>query len=197
MRCASTRPSLLERLHDRGDEEAWDEFQQLYRDLILRYCRACGLHTWDAEDVRQIVFLTLIRLLPRFRYDRSRGRFRNYLGHVIRHAILHHRRWRASSPAPIELRQLEIPTGPNDAEEDPLWTREWHDHHLRIAFDAVRRAAHPRDVDLFEHLLAGHTVESVANRFRMSVPAVQKVRQRIGRRLRERIRIQMRDEDGS
>src|SRR3954469_2676729 len=83
----STHPSLLERLRDAGDAAAWREFDRRYGELIVRYARARGLQQADAEDVRQAVLLSLSRSMPRFEYSPARGRFRHYLGRVVRNAV--------------------------------------------------------------------------------------------------------------
>ena len=69
-----TRPSLLRRVQNSGDGQAWREFDERYRDLILRYCRRRDLQEADAEDVRQQVMLGLTQSLPRFTYDPTKGK---------------------------------------------------------------------------------------------------------------------------
>ena len=86
----TTHPSLLARVRDPADAAAWHEFEARYRDLIRRYCRRRGLQTADAEDVGQLVMLALARALQHFTFDRSRGRFRDYLGRVVNNAIQRH-----------------------------------------------------------------------------------------------------------
>ena len=83
----STHASMLSRLRDLDDHASWSQFDDRYRDLILRYCRRKGLQQCDAEDVRQIVMLNLAKQLRTFQYDASKGRFRDYLGMVVRNAI--------------------------------------------------------------------------------------------------------------
>jgi RNA polymerase sigma-70 factor (ECF subfamily) len=73
-----TRPSLLSRVRDTADQAAWSEFDGRYRDLILRYACRQGLSAADAEDVRQLVMLRLVRVLPDFRYDAAHGRFQRF-----------------------------------------------------------------------------------------------------------------------
>ena len=74
----------------RADDASWRQFDAKYRELILRYCRARGLQTSDAEDVRQIAMANLAKSLRSFEYKLTRGRFRGYLGQVVRSAISRH-----------------------------------------------------------------------------------------------------------
>ncbi len=194
LRTPATRPSLLVRLRDGGDEAAWREFDQAYRELILRYARHRGLQQADAEDVRQQVLLALSRALLEFRYDPARGRFRDYLGRVVRHAAI--RQMRRPIVVSSELDGLgDAPTG-ND-EQDPLWEREWMLHHLRRAMSTVRRAFEPRSIEVFDALLAGSEVATVAAAHGLSPQAVHKIKQRIRDRLRELIAEQLKEEAGA
>ncbi len=82
-----TQPSLLSRVRDGADQAAWREFEVKYRELLLRYCRARGLQQSDAEDVRQLVMMNLAKFLRNFDYSSEKGRFRSYLGRVVRNSI--------------------------------------------------------------------------------------------------------------
>ena len=50
-----TRPSLLLRLVDRADQEAWREFAQIYTPVVYRLALSKGLQHADAEDQAQQV----------------------------------------------------------------------------------------------------------------------------------------------
>ncbi len=191
MHSETTQPTLLSRVRDPADIEAWRAFDSKYRDLILRYCRRQGLSVGDAEDVHQMTMLKMIRTLPAFTYDRSRGRFRDYLYSVVRSAVsdLTRRPNRASGAVPVD--RADDRAGP----PDDAWEQEWTDHHYRLAMEGVRATFEPASVEMFERLIAGDPVETVAVGFKTSTQAVHKVKQRIRDRLKELIEAQIRDED--
>src|SRR5437763_3005071 len=58
-RCMSTsphtRPSLLVRIRDAADREAWRQFVELYAPLVYRFARRRGLQDADAADLTQAV----------------------------------------------------------------------------------------------------------------------------------------------
>jgi RNA polymerase sigma-70 factor (ECF subfamily) len=192
----TTRPSLLSRVRDPGDHAAWAEFEARYRDLIFRYCRRVGLAAADAEDVRQMVMLRLVRILPKFRYDPTRGRFHDYLYRVVRSAIADFRSCPDSRTNPVVNEEpLEAPVAAMDGPYDPSWEQEWLDHHLRLALAAVRQTSEVRSVAVFERLLAGTSVEQAATEFGMTLDAVHKVKQRLRDRVQQRIAEQIREED--
>ena len=195
MSTQTTHPSLLERVRDLGDHGSWREFDERYRDLIVRYCRRKGLQQSDAEDVRQMVMLNLARALRTFEYRPDRGRFRGYLGRVVANAV--HRYYRSPRP---EARGLQSSVGGElVAEEDSLldaeWETEWMHHHYRLALKAVRASADPKSVAVFERLLAGDSSDSVARAFGMTRDAVHKVKQRMRDRLKARVAEQVDDEE--
>lgn len=188
----TTQPTLLSRLRDMEDQSAWREFDDRYRELILRYCRRKGLQPADAEDVRQMVMLNLARQLGSFRYRPELGRFRGYLGRTVGNAI--HRYFRRPRR---ELLGLDLDgAAADDRQEDPEWEAEWMSHHYRLAMDTVRKSAQPRSVEVFEHLLAGGCPEEAARRFSLSKAAVHKVKQRMRDRLKQLIARQIWEEDG-
>jgi RNA polymerase sigma factor (sigma-70 family) len=192
----ATRPSLLSRVRDTADQAAWSEFDSRYRDLILRYVCRQGLSAADAEDVRQLVMMRLLRVLPGFRYDAAHGRFHDYLYRVTRCSISDYRRSPKSRPAPVldgeELRRaIESGSEPTD----PTWEQEWLDHHLRVALAAVRENSDARSVAIFERLLNGASAEQAGTEFGLSAEAVHKVKQRIRDRVQARIAAQIREED--
>ncbi len=82
-----TQPSLLSRVRDGSDQAAWREFEAKYRELLMRYCRARGLQQSDADDVCQLVMMNLAQSLRNFEYSPEKGRFRSYLGRVVRNSI--------------------------------------------------------------------------------------------------------------
>ncbi|HXT58462.1 MAG TPA: sigma-70 family RNA polymerase sigma factor [Pirellulales bacterium] len=83
-----TRLSLIVRLKDRRDREAWGEFLEIYRPLVYRLALAKGLQHADAEDVAQQVFGSVARAVDRWQPDAERARFRTWLTTIARNAIV-------------------------------------------------------------------------------------------------------------
>lgn len=191
-----TRASLLSRLRDAGDDAAWREFDDTYRELIVRYCRARRLQAADAEDVRQIVMFNLSRALRTFDYDPARGRFRHYLCRTVRHAIFQHQARPNDRENVIDnFDGLAVLESDDAGDADDLWEREWMDHHYRLAMKTIRATFEPRSVEAFDKLLSGAPVDRVAEQLGMTTQAVHKVKQRIRDRMMELVRQQIRDED--
>ena len=197
MASETTHPSLLSRLRDPEDEKAWRDFDARYRELIRRFGKRRGLQAADAEDVAQIVLLALSRSMRSFRFDPARGRFRDYLGRVVKNAI---QRQLARPSWNVRVLEVSVLDALADSGTDPLepeWHDEWRKHHLRLAMRAVRESFKPESLAVFERLLAGASVSEAATAFGTTAEAVQKIKQRIGQRLKEEIERQIQDEEPS
>ena len=66
MKCPETRPSLLVRLRDVSQHEAWTEFVEIYEPLVYRLARKGGLQHADAQDLAQEVFVAVDKAIDRF-----------------------------------------------------------------------------------------------------------------------------------
>jgi len=191
-----TRVSLLDRVRNHADHEAWREFDERYRELILRYCRRRGLQQSDAEDVRQAVMLNLAKKLKTFEYSPQRGRFRSYMGQTVANAIRRHFRRPRPDNQGLDTDVVSDLSGLDEVEQDQVWEDEWMLYHYRLAMQTVRRSAEVKTVEIFEHLLAGESIDDVASRFGMKRDAVHKVKQRMRDRLRDQIAHQVQEEEG-
>jgi len=192
-----TSPSLLSRLRDPANAVAWQEFDDKYRDLFRRYCTRSGLQAADTEDVCQLVLLALTRSLKTFRFDPARGRFRSYLGRIVKNAIHQQRARPRSEPRALEDSMLEALATPSDAPLEQAWEDEWFQHHLRRAMRTIRTSSKPESLAVFERLLQGESVETAAAASQMTTEAVHKIKQRVGERLRLEVERQVRDEEFS
>ncbi len=190
----TTQPSLLLRIRDPDDDAAWRAFATQYRDLIIGYCVRCGLQNADVDDVEQIVWLHLAKGLRNFDYDPKKGRFRDYLRKVVRHAIARHFSRPIRDGQTLDSKLLAIMENA-DSDADDLWESEWVDHHYRLALKSVRQSFDPKSVAIFELLLAGESVGSVADKYETTTQAVYKVKQRVRDRMAALIERQIHEED--
>ena len=84
----TTRPSLMLRLRDAGDQQAWREFVSIYEPLILRLLRQRGLQEADARDVTQQVVIAVTQAVDRWEPDGRDASFRRWLFSIARKLAL-------------------------------------------------------------------------------------------------------------
>lgn len=190
-----TQPSLLSRVRDPKDDQAWSDFEKKYRELLLCYASRRGLQSADAEDVRQQVMLNLSKYMRDFKYDGSRGRFRSYLGRMVRHAVAQHFARRKEGEVAIDTRIQAALSDDDAGDADSTWEEEWTNHHYRLAMETVCKQVEPKTASVFDRFVAGESAEKIAADAGMSVDAVQKIKQRMRDRLKKQIALQIAQED--
>jgi RNA polymerase sigma-70 factor (ECF subfamily) len=83
-----TKTSLLLRIQDSRDEEAWREFVAIYRPIVYRLARMRQLQHADADDLSQRVVIAVQRAIGNWRVDPAKGRFRFWLTRITQNAII-------------------------------------------------------------------------------------------------------------
>src|SRR5262245_24520544 len=83
----ATSATLLRRLRDPTDREAWGRFARNYGQRIYAWCRRWNLQEADAEDVTQGLLVKIPSRMRTFTYDPKAGSFRAWLKTVVKHAL--------------------------------------------------------------------------------------------------------------
>jgi RNA polymerase sigma-70 factor (ECF subfamily) len=91
-----TRNSLLVRLQDADDIDAWEDFAELYGPVIYRVALAKGLQSADADDLVQEVFLAVSLSISQWLVREDRGAFRAWLVRIARNEAIDRMRLRAT-----------------------------------------------------------------------------------------------------
>jgi RNA polymerase sigma-70 factor (ECF subfamily) len=177
-----TSPTLLNRLRNTDDREAWERFVEIYSPVLYRWARRSGLADQDACDLLQDVFLLLFEKLPEFTYDPQKGRFRGWLRTVASNKLRERCR-----------RRRETLVGENRAllervDEDgasPFWDEELQSELIRRAMFVMQRDFETSTWKAcWETAFQGRKAAEVADALGLSVGAVYVARSRVLRRLR-------------
>jgi RNA polymerase sigma-70 factor (ECF subfamily) len=156
---STTRVSLIERVANPDDQEAWFEFFTLYEPVLTAYVRSHShcrqLSGPDIDDLVQTVLIKLFRKLPEFSLDQRRGRFRTYLYQVTANAIVDYLRGRSRLPKPQE--ELPDPPARSSAANPREAADGWDPLYLRAILD--RAAAEIRDEILPKNPNQWHSFE--------------------------------------
>ena len=171
----TTRSSLLRRVRDPADADGWREFVALYEPLLLAYARGRGLSEDDARDAAQEVFARLVRVLPEFQHDRSRGRFRTWLWQVAGNTMadLGRRKRRQDDAAGEWARRAESDDPVDGREPDGEWVLLYRRRLLAFALEQVQKESQPKTWTCFQkHILEGRPSAEVAAELGVTANAV-------------------------
>ena len=128
MTAPETRPSLLLRLQNAGDQQAWGQFLEIYQPLILRLTRQRGLQEADAREVTQEVLIAVAGAIGRWETDPARGSFRGWLTTIARNLVVNFlirqsRHPRGTGNSDFARWLNEVPA--NDSSESRLFDLEY------------------------------------------------------------------------
>jgi RNA polymerase sigma-70 factor (ECF subfamily) len=186
-----TRPSLLARIRDPQDRQAWAEFVEIYAPLVYGFAHKQGLQDADAADLTQEVLRAVARSAGRLDYDPRRGSFRGWLFTIVRNELcdFHNARRRhvPGSGDSDTQRRLEQQAAPGDGQES-LWEREWERQLFACAAEQIRRDFTASTWQSFWlTAVGGKSGKEVAGQLGMTTAAVYLAKRRVMARLREQI----------
>jgi len=182
-----TRASLLLRLRDRQDHEAWIEFVTLYEPVTYRLLRRNGLQDADAREVMQELFLAVSRSIDRWDPAKERGSFRGWLRRVARNLVINwlkHRGRRVIAAGGSDLQamldMLPAAEGPQSTEFDQELRRVV----FQRAAEQVRGEVQPATWQAFwETAVVGTSPAETAKKLSMAVGAIRVAKCRVLARL--------------
>lgn len=194
----ATRASLLVRLRDGKNAEAWQEFVRLYAPVIYGFVRKRGLQDADAADLMQDVLRSVAGAAQRLDYDPARGTFRGWLFTVTRNKIFNFlesrsRRVQGSGDSRVQER-LE-----QQADANGGLSGEWEADYQRSlaarAMERVKDEFQPATWEAFlQTTLQGRSPAEVSGRVGLSVGAIYVAKSRVIARLRQEIERMQGDE---
>ena len=187
-----TRASLILRLPDGADVQAWDEFAAIYGPLVYRLARRQGLQPADADDLVQEVLSAVSRSVEGWLHNGQRGPFRAWLLRIARNTAINFLTRRRHQPiaaggsdAAFKLALAADPAAELSGDFDLEYRREL----FRWAADQLRDVVSETTWQAFWRTsVEEHSVERVAQELNMSVGSVYIARSRMMSRLRELVR---------
>ncbi len=186
-----TQPSLLVRLKDAHDREAWERFVDLYAPLVYAFVRKRGLQDADAADLTQDVLRQVASAAKSLIYDPRRGSFRGWLFTVVRNRLTDH--WRAaarvergSGDSSLWRQTSEQLVSESDSAE---WDAAYERQLLEYAAQQVRGDFSETTWSAFwQTAVEGREGKLVAEELGLSVAAVYLAKGRVMSRLKEQVK---------
>lgn len=136
-----TRPSLLLRLRNPQDEQAWREFLEIYEPLIERLARRRGLQHADARELVQDVLVAVSGAIDRWDPDTSKGSFRGWLSTTTRNLMINLLKREGRQPSGMgnsdfqKLMDLQPDAG---GEDSAFFDLEYRRRLFQVAADQVQ-----------------------------------------------------------
>ena len=182
----TTPASLLERLRQPFEPDAWARFVSLYAPLIYSWGRRVRLQQQDAADLVQEVFVTLLQVLPAFSYDRHKS-FRRWLRTVTLNKWRNNRKQWDRLASRGQANAVDQAAGPDDLEA--LWEAEYRQSLAGRALDIMRSDFQETTWKAcWEMVVAGRPAAVVAAELGLTVGAVYAAKFRVLERLRSELR---------
>jgi len=181
-----TPASLLERLCEPFEPEAWERFVSLYTPLIYTWGRRIGLQKQDSSDLVQEVFVKLVQVLPTFTYDPHKGGFGRWLKTVTLNTWRDHIKRRGDRALPGNEAALAELAAPNRLEA--FWEAEYSLQLVNRAVALMQADFQPATWQAFwEQVVVGRPAKEVAAELGMSAGAAYAAKFRVLDRLREEL----------
>jgi RNA polymerase sigma-70 factor (ECF subfamily) len=186
----ATRHSLLVRIRDTRDCQAWEQFVEIYSPVVYRYLQRRGLQDADAADVTQEVLRTVVRSADAFEHGGHPRSFRKWLMSVAHSRLcdfLARSSKQVTGSGDTRAQQVLEEQPSADNHEDPLE----HDYRKSLFQWAVTRIQGAFQESTWQAFwrtyVDGVDCPEVGQELGMAVEAVYMARSRVLARLRKEI----------
>lgn len=193
-----TRASLVLRLRDRDDHDAWADFVVDYGPMLYRFVRSRGLQDADAADLVQDVMRSVGTAIGRLDYAKEKGGFRAWLFTITRNKLsTHFEKRKRIGPTANDTVQIDLLNNQSSGsnELDQRWELE---HQRQLAADAMEKlksTIDPNTWSAFElTAVEGLSAEDAGKQIGMSKGAVYVARSRVTAKLRSEIQARLDEE---
>ncbi len=188
----ATSQSLLERLHDRADHQAWQRLLAVYEPWLRGWLSRHDLQPADVEDVLQDILLVVSDKLPGFVHNGQPGAFRSWLRTILTLRVGHFLRGQRHREAVVST---QLPSDWLDqlADPDSALSRQWDQEHdqqlVRRMLASIQAEFNARTWQVFQlQVLEDRPVAEVAQRLGITANAVYVAKSRVLTRLRAELR---------
>lgn len=191
-----TRQSLLGRLANWSDQESWRVFFDTYWKLIYGAATRAGLTDAESQDVVQETVISVLKGMPNFKYDSTKGSFKGWLLRLTSWRITDQLRKRQrrirdqehagdTSTGTITIEQVADPVG---LKLEATWDEEWEKNLLDAAVERVKKKVDPEHYQVFDlYAIKQWPVTKVAKTMRVNSGKVYLIKHRISRLIKKEV----------
>ena len=187
-----TRHSLLVRLRDHRDAQAWSDFLDIYRPLVYRLIRRKGFQDTDAEELTQEALIAVAGAIESWEPDPERGSFRGWLFRIARNMMINFLSRSRPENRGIGGNGFEQLLA-EQAAESPEETTVFGLEYRRQVFAWAARQVSAEFSDstwqaFWRTSVEGHEIKIVAGELGLSTGAVYVARSRVMARLAQKVK---------
>lgn len=177
-----TRSSVMAGVRD-GSDAAWSRFFDLYAGFIFGIARTKGLLEQEANDIVQNVMIDVINHFDKgFVYDRKKGSFRSWLGHLVGWRINDYIRERShiSKGKKVTFTPIEDVQLSQNPELDSVIEEEWRAVTISRALKLLQEEASIEHFQVFHAIeIEGWPIEKVCKTFDVTKANAYQIRKRL------------------
>jgi RNA polymerase sigma factor (sigma-70 family) len=178
-----TRHTLLARIRDPQDSDAWQEFIDFYKNYIYVIVRSMNIKTHDADDILQQVTLKLWKNLPTHLHDPKKGRFRAWVSTVTKNTVLSFIKKQQIRTEKMDQAQKEEESSYLKSIKLPdievIAQKEWEVFVTNTALENLEERFTPQAIQAFKLHVAGNSPDDSAKQLGVSRDSIYKYISRI------------------
>ena len=177
-----TRMTLLQKVQQQHDEDAWEELLSSYSDYIYVIVRNMNINPEDAGDIRQQVFIKLWKQLPNLDLSKM-TRFRGYVATAAKNCAHDFIRKRVRESNRQDQLRYESELGHLESVSMPAIERiaenEWNNYVSGRAFKNIAGNFSKEALAIFKGTLAGEDLRTLAEKYKVPASTAYRLRNRI------------------
>ena len=187
----TTQVSLILRLRDRSDAEAWEQFVSIYHPLIWSVAKRLQMSDADANDACQNTLLRLSQVVHQWSPNKANSNFRGWLFRVARNCMLRQFEKdgrRTISAVDQEGEQFLDQLAEDGVKGETLFQLEFRRQQFAIAIETVRPSVKPLYWEAFRlSYIENLGIKETAERLETDVKTVYVARHRVLNRIRSEV----------
>lgn len=181
-----TRQTLIQKICNQYDDEAWEDFVSLYKSYIYIVIRKMNIPHDQVADLLQDILLKLWNRLPEFKYEPKKSKFRTWLNRITKNHVLNFIRNESNRQNKHDQAGLNMPKV-SENEIDKIMTSEWQNFIANKAMEHVKKAFSGKAIEVFERSLKGEDISQISLVLEIEESSVYKLRSRVKETLKQEI----------
>ncbi|HBE67178.1 MAG TPA: sigma-70 family RNA polymerase sigma factor [Planctomycetaceae bacterium] len=179
----TTRLSLVGRLSNKADQEAWFEFVEIYEPLVFNVVIRYGIQHADAKEITQQILTKILTAIDSRDHENAQGTFRGWLYRMTRNATVDFLRKSQRQQHRVAVADVEqLPEHKQPPEDD--FHLEYERQLFQWASDKVKDTVNTTNWNAFwSTTVDGEPIPEAAQRLGISRGKVHVARSRIMARI--------------